>query len=111
MVKKDKKMVDVVNFYDYKKENSSKKPINKFKIWHSLPIKPINNSPYEIIVRLYRSSSSIPNWAYMIVNEDEIMDFNNQSSELIKGTANLIQWAYIEDIEKLINDFENPQIS
>lgn len=97
-------MGDIINFSDYQKPKISCKPLNKFEVWHTLPILPNNNLPFEIIVRVCKFVNNVPVWSYIFPQANDIFELN-------KETSNLINWAYMENIEKLISDFENPQIS
>ena len=97
-------VADIINFFNYKKTNNNPKPLNKFEVWHKLPILPNDNLPYEIIVRVCQFVNKVPVWSYIFPQANEILELN-------KETSDLINWAYMENIEKLISDFENPQIS
>lgn len=100
-------MSNVIDFFSFVKNKSKVSIPNKYVVWHNLPIVPIENKQYEIIVRVIQTENkNLPIYSYFFPSEKDILLINQERSE-----QQTLHWAYMKDIEKLIIDFENPQIS
>lgn len=92
-------MSNIINFFDYNKP-TKKTP----KIWKKLPMPETELMPYTIILRICQYVNGVPTWSYSFPQYDEILKWNEIKPD------DYTLWAYMDDIENLIADYENPRI-